>query len=94
MKDQNLPDAKLLICEVLDGDALRGVAKGDVRKIPMSESLIVYDEMGAGEGSLIAVTESAEAAAPFRPRKVPLDAYCSEILDHIELFSKVTASKN
>ena len=47
-----------------------------------TESLIVYDHLGAGDGDLIAFTESREAAMPFYPEKrVPLDAYNAAILD-------------
>ncbi len=85
IKDQNLPDGKLLICEVLDRQALDGLATGTERKEPMAESLIAYDDLGAGEGSLVALSESGEATAPFRPKLVPLDAYCAAILDNIDL---------
>jgi ethanolamine utilization protein EutN len=49
------------------------------------EAFVVYDELGAGVGSRIAVSEGAEAAAPFHPNEVPLDAYNAAILDHIEV---------
>ena len=49
-----------------------------------SEHLICYDHLGAGQGDLIAFSESREAVMPFYPEKrVPLDAYCSAILDHV-----------
>lgn len=85
IKDQHLPDGKLLICEVLDSEALAGLSTGVARQNPMPESVIAYDDLGAGEGCLVALTESTEASAPFRPKKVPLDAYCSAILDNIQL---------
>jgi microcompartment protein CcmK/EutM len=47
-----------------------------------TESLVVYDNMGAREGDLIAFAESSEACMPFYPEKiVPLDAYNAAILD-------------
>ena len=49
-----------------------------------AEELVVYDELGATEGQLIALSESAEAAAPFHPHQKPVDAYCAAILDTIE----------
>ncbi len=52
---------------------------------PQADALAVYDERGAGEGSLIAVSEGREAAQPFSPEIKPVDAYCAAILDHIEL---------
>ena len=48
-----------------------------------TEPIVVLDEMGAGTGSLIAVSESAEAAAPFHPEAKPIDAYNTAILDDI-----------
>jgi ethanolamine utilization protein EutN len=50
-----------------------------------AEELVVYDELGAGVGSLIAISEGAEAAQPFRPEIKPIDAYNAAILDHIDL---------
>ncbi len=49
-----------------------------------AEELVVYDELGATEGQLIALSESAEAAAPFHPLQKPVDAYCAAILDTME----------
>jgi len=49
-----------------------------------AEELVVYDELGASEGQLIAISESAEAAAPFHPNQKPVDAYCAAILDTME----------
>jgi microcompartment protein CcmK/EutM len=43
---------------------------------------VVYDHLGAGDGETIAFSESREACMPFYPEKrVPIDAYCSAILD-------------
>ncbi len=53
---------------------------------PSGESLVVWDEHGAGEGSLIAISESGEAAQPFRPELKPVDAYNSALLDDLNLF--------
>ena len=52
---------------------------------PQGEELVAVDVLGAGLGSRIALSESAEAAAPFRPENKPVDAYNAAILDHIEL---------
>jgi ethanolamine utilization protein EutN len=49
-----------------------------------TESLLVYDNLGAGEGDMIAFTESREATMPFYPEKrVPVDALNCAILDRI-----------
>lgn len=49
------------------------------------EPIVVYDELGAGPGALIGMSEGAEAAAPFHPDPKPLDAYNACILDTIEV---------
>lgn len=49
------------------------------------EELVVYDDLGAGLGSLIALSEGVEAAQPFFPTYKPLDAYNAAILDRIEI---------
>lgn len=53
---------------------------------PAGEPLVVWDDHGAGDGSLIAVSESGEAAQPFRPKLKPVDAYNSAILDDVKIF--------
>ena len=52
---------------------------------PQGESLVVYDELGAGEGSLIAISEGREAAQPFHPNVKPIDAYNAAILDQVHV---------
>ncbi len=85
---RRLPEMKpgrLLVVEVLDRQALGGHHDGARRATPMPESLVVYDELGAGLGQLIAVSEGREAAQPFHPQNVPIDAYNAAILDTIEV---------
>ena len=50
-----------------------------------AEELIVYDELGAGIGSQIALSEGGEAAQPFYPNMKPVDAYNAALLDQIEI---------
>lgn len=50
-----------------------------------AEPIVIFDEICAGNGSLMAVSESAEASAPFHPNSKPIDAYNSAILDSINL---------
>ena len=52
---------------------------------PKADEMVVWDDNGAGLGSLIAVSEGAEATQPFRPELKPVDAYASAILDEINL---------
>ena len=52
---------------------------------PQADEIVVWDEHGAGPGSLIAVSEGAEATQPFRPALKAVDAYASAILDEMNL---------
>lgn len=52
-----------------------------------TEPIVLLDEMGAGIGSLMAVTESAEASTPFYPGTKPIDAYNAAILDTVSVES-------
>jgi microcompartment protein CcmK/EutM len=52
---------------------------------PRADEIVVWDDNGAGLGSLIAVSEGAEATQPFRPDLKPVDAYASAILDEVNL---------
>jgi ethanolamine utilization protein EutN len=50
-----------------------------------AEELVAMDELGAGIGSLIAISEGREAAMPFHPDVKPIDAYNAAILDRIDI---------
>ena len=52
---------------------------------PQADEMVAWDENGAGLGSLIAISEGAEASQPFRQELKPVDAYASAILDSIDL---------
>ena len=55
---------------------------------PAGETLVLWDELGAGVGSLVALSESGEASQPFRPEIKPVDAYNAAILDNIHFVSQ------
>jgi microcompartment protein CcmK/EutM len=73
----------------LNGARLRLVAPLSLAELkgatPQADEMVVWDEHGAGVGSLIAVSEGAEATQPFRPELKPVDAYASAILDAIDV---------
>lgn len=73
----SLTGATWLVGVPLSQKALRDDAGG------RGEPFVIYDEHGAGAGALIAVSEGAEAAAPFHPDQKPIDAYNAAILDQI-----------
>jgi len=47
-----------------------------------SYSIVVYDELGADVGQTIGISEGREAACPFDP-PIPIDAYCTTLVDEI-----------
>jgi microcompartment protein CcmK/EutM len=47
------------------------------------EELVIYDNLGAGPGDLIAVSEGREAANPFGKNRTPIDAYCACLIDRL-----------
>ena len=73
---ETLVGGRFLIVEVQDRFALAGEARKS------TDIAVVYDNLGAHDGDLIAFTESGEASRPFLPEKrVPCDAYNAAILD-------------
>jgi microcompartment protein CcmK/EutM len=57
--------------------------KGLRQDIADGEDLVIYDDLGAGNGSRVGVSEGGEAAVPFLPKKKPVDAYCACIFDQV-----------
>jgi ethanolamine utilization protein EutN len=70
--------ATWLVAVPLTLEGIAGKAAG------RGEPFVVFDELGAGIGSRIAVSEGTEAAAPFYPEVKPIDAYNAAILDQLE----------
>jgi len=79
-----LVGGRFLIVDVQDRFSLSGKPRKS------SESLVVYDELGARDGDLIGFSESREAAMPFYPEKrVPIDGYNAAILDRVVLTHEI-----
>jgi microcompartment protein CcmK/EutM len=76
---ENLAGGRFLLVAPQSGDAIRGSAPAP------SEPIVAYDEISPGLGARVAISEGREAAMPFLPRKVPVDAYCAAILDRVEM---------
>ena len=47
------------------------------------EEVVAFDNLGAGPGGLIGLSEGREAANPFGKDKTPVDAYCACLIDQI-----------
>ena len=54
-------------------------------QLPKTETLVIWDELGAGNGGLVAVSEGAEAAETFKPELKPVDAYGAALIDSVDL---------
>jgi len=78
--NRTLPDivpGSYLIVRPCDRKALAG---GE----PSGDELVLYDNLGASAGDLLGMVEGREATQPFRPKKVPFDAYSACILDTVD----------
>jgi len=75
----SLKGASWKVVVPLTREGIQGDEKG------RGEPLVTFDSLSAGNGHLIALSESAEAAAPFHPEQKPVDAYNAAILDSINL---------
>jgi microcompartment protein CcmK/EutM len=51
--------------------------------------LVAWDQLAAGIGDTIALSEGPEASVPFRPDIKPVGAYNSAILDHLEVHPEI-----
>ena len=75
---ETLCAGRFLIVDVQDRFSLAGKPRKS------TESVVVYDHLGARDGDLIAFSESREACMPFYPEKrVPIDGYNSAILERV-----------
>ena len=79
----SLRGATWVIGTPLTQEGLANAAAGKSDATGRNEPFVIYDDRGAGSGDLIAVSEGAEAAAPFGPNLKPIDAYDAAILDRV-----------
>jgi ethanolamine utilization protein EutN len=70
---------RLLVVEPVTSENL---AKND--STGGGKALIVADHLGPGLGQMVAFTEGSEAANPYWPKQVPVDAYCALIVNAID----------
>jgi ethanolamine utilization protein EutN len=75
----SLTGNRLLIVEPVTADNL-----ADRNGEGGGKQLVVADRLGPGDGQLIAFTEGREAANPYWPNSVPVDAYCALIVENID----------
>ncbi len=77
LADPSLVGTRLLIVEPITADRLNSDRPGG------GKQLVVADRLGPNEGEMIAFVEGREGANPYWPGRVPVDAYCSLIIDQI-----------
>ena len=70
---------RFLLVQPFGRDQYRGAG---MTPLAVGNSLVVYDQLGAGVGHVVGFTEGAEATAPV-PEPTPVDAYCAAIVDEI-----------
>jgi microcompartment protein CcmK/EutM len=75
---KDVPPGRFIIVQPQRVEALRGEPAAAV------EPVVAYDELSAGEGARVGLSEGREAAMPFHPRPVPVDVYCAAVLDAVD----------
>jgi len=78
------PVGRLLLVEPLDVDGVANL-EGPSRKSSSGSALVVYDELGAGVGGVVAISEGREASMPWWPEHAPVDAYCVALIDNVNV---------
>jgi ethanolamine utilization protein EutN len=73
-----LKGLRLVVVEPVTAENLEA-SKGDGG----GKCLVAVDELGAALGQIVGITEGREAANPFWPKPVPVDAYCALIAQHV-----------
>ena len=78
-QDPGYKGGRFLVVQPLSKDQFKGAAMAPLAK---GNSLVVYDNLGAGVGQIVGFTEGSEAAVPF-DRTTPVDAYNAALIDRI-----------
>ena len=75
----------LRVITPLGPEDVAGVVAGRMPAAPGAEPLVAWDDLGCGDGQLVAFSEGGEAAQPFDPLDKPVDAYVAAIIDRLEI---------
>lgn len=78
-QDPAFGGARFLVVQPLSREQLAGAP---LVPLAAGNSIVVYDNLGAGVGHIIGFTEGAEATAPFKD-PTPVDAFNAAIVDAI-----------
>ena len=77
--DPALRGARFLLVQPLSKEQFAGALGLPLAK---GATVVVYDNLGAGQGQIVGFTEGAEATAPFA-EPTPVDAFNAAIIDRI-----------
>ena len=75
--DEKLIGGRFLIIQPNDAASLRENKRGD------GEVVVAYEELGANIGDRVGFSEGREAAMPFHPDNVAIDAYLACLIDDV-----------
>lgn len=78
----SLAGSRLLVVSPLKKDQLKLISDARTCVMSQEQTIIVYDNLGAGVGDIIGFVEGREAAVPFKA-DTPVDAYNAAIIDTI-----------
>jgi carbon dioxide concentrating mechanism protein CcmL len=81
LQDPSFKGGRWLMVNPLDAGQFNGAC---LRQPPLSaqHSLVVYDNIGAGDGDIVGIVEGAEATAPF-DYSIPIDAITVAIFESL-----------
>jgi microcompartment protein CcmK/EutM len=75
----NLRGGRLMVAHSISHELLGKNAPSD------QDMVVLWDDLGASPGTVIAVSDGAEAAAAFKPELKPVDAYNAAIIDTFQI---------
>ena len=79
LQDPAYKGGRFLLVQPFARDQFKGAGMTPLAK---GNSLVVFDNLGAGVGHIIAFSEGAEATAPFA-HPTPVDAFNAALIDQI-----------
>ncbi|MFM2298032.1 MAG: hypothetical protein RL117_1739 [Verrucomicrobiota bacterium] len=82
VQDASFKGGRFLLVSPLDASQFSQACTTSI-PVTAQASIVVYDNIGAGEGDVIGFSEGAEATAPF-PSPIAIDALCIAIFDRID----------
>ena len=90
IQDPSFKGGRWLMVNPLDAGQFNDACREAPALSPQS-SLVVYDNMGAGDGDIVGIVEGAEATAPF-DYPIPIDGITVAIFDSLSYEPPVSDS--